>query len=155
MTLTELLIVCMVAVMVAIAAASMYVASFESWQYAGAKLALQRNADEAFVRITADIREGSEVDITKHGTEITITQFATSIGDSTVGTYTLVEDELRDIFGNTLLTGVDSLAFESQYGEKVRIALRIVDRMNTPDDPYDDVEQYLETVAVCRNAPPW
>ncbi len=154
MTLTELMIVCMVAVMVAIAAASIYVASVETWQYAGAKLALQRSADEAFVRITADIRSGSEVTITKSGTEISITQFNTSIGDSTVGTYLLVEDEVTNIFGNTILTGVDSLAFESQYGEKVRIALRLVDPMNTPENPYDDVSQYLETVAVCRNRLP-
>jgi type II secretory pathway component PulJ len=151
MTLTELMIVLMVAVLIAIAASSMYVASFETWQVAGAKLALQRSADEAFVRMTSDIRQGTEVSLTKSGTEMSIMLRGTSVGDSTVGTYTYANDELQDVFGNTVLTQIDSLEFDVENMEKVRIRVRLVDDRNTPEDPWDDVTQWMETAAVCRN----
>jgi hypothetical protein len=73
------------------------------------------------------------------------------VGDSTVGTYTYANDELQDVFGNTVLTQIDSLEFDVENMEKVRIRVRLVDDRNTPEDPWDDVTQWMETAAVCRN----
>ncbi len=153
MTVTELLIMLGVVLVVSLAAASMYVASFETWSQAGAKLALQRDADLAVCRIVDDVRSGSEVEVLGNGTILTITRQATSVGDSTVNAYAFLNGAIKDMHGNVVLDNVSTAIFESPDGERVRIGARLLDDNQSPQDYGDDSSMYIESLAVCRNLP--
>lgn len=150
MTITEVVIAGIVAVLIAFAAVSMYIGSMDTWDQAGARLALQRDADRVVEDILRDVRSGSRVTVGNGGTSVTVT-LITLLGTSTVATYQLSGTELQDGSGNTLLGSIESLVFSSADNTKLTIELRLVDDMGTSEISEDDEWIYIETAAVCRN----
>ncbi|MBD3368116.1 MAG: prepilin-type N-terminal cleavage/methylation domain-containing protein [Candidatus Eisenbacteria bacterium] len=149
-TITELLVASIIAGVILLAVMSIYLTSMQAWDRSGARLALQRRGDLAMERIVSDIRDGSRVEITNGGTTMAIYR-ATASGDSLVGNYLLVDDELKNGSGTVLAEGLTELAFTSGNGVKVRIEMSLYDNAGTPTLTTDDESIQLETVAVCRN----
>lgn len=150
MTITEVLVAGIVAALIALAAVSMYIGSMETWDQAGARLALQRDADMVVEQIQRDVRSGSRVVVGNGGTSITIT-LTTVLGTSTIGTYQLSGTQLQDGSGNVLLENIDSLSFSTSDNVTLKIQLRLEDDMGTSAVTEDDEWIYIETAAVCRN----
>jgi hypothetical protein len=97
-----------------------------------------------------DVRHGSRVEIGGGGTSMTIYR-ATVAGDSTMATYQLVGDELRNMHDVALVDRVTSLQFTSGNGFKVEVQMTLEDDLGTSAQPADDATIYVESAAVCRN----
>lgn len=150
-TLTELMVAAIIAVIVLLALIVMYITSLQAWDRSGARLALQRNAALALDRVVFDVRHGSRVEIGAGSTSLTVYRTTPAGVDSTLATYSLVGDQLRNQHGTVVLDRITSLQFTSSNGVSVDIQLSLEDDMGTPGLDTDDREIYFRSEAVCRN----
>ena len=155
MTLTEVLVTCVVVAIVALAVSAVYVATMETWLQTGSKLALQREADLVVERIAREIMSASDVTIGNGGTSIQIIRTETSVGDSTIATYSFSDGLVLDAHGNTVLDHVESIEFQTSFGQRVAVRVRLEDDMATSELGGDDTSTYIESAAVCRNWDPY
>lgn len=155
MTLTEVLVTCVVVAIVALAVSAVYVATMETWLQTGSKLALQREADILVERMAQEIMSASDVTISHGGTSIQIVRTGTSVGDSTLAAYSLSDDLVLDMHGNTVLDHVESVEFLTGFGRKVTVRVRLEDDMATSELAGDDTSTYIESAAFCRNWNPY
>jgi Tfp pilus assembly protein PilW len=149
-TLMELMIAGVVAAIVLLALITMYITSMQAWDRAGARLALQRNASMALDQVMFDVRHGSRVEVGGGGTSLTIIR-TTAAGDSTIASYQLVGDQLRNQYGVALVDRVTSLTFATPNGFKLEAAMSLVDDLGTSAQEADDATIFVESAAVCRN----
>jgi Tfp pilus assembly protein PilE len=164
MTLIELMVVGLITSIVILAIVTMYLTSMEAWSQAGARLALQQNADRVFESMVSDIRAGTQVTVTSDSLSMTIVR-TLDAGDSTVAIYTFDAGELTR--GNAdpadpsyqeavLLERITWLRFDTSYGGiKARIRMILEDDMGTSALEHDDVRVQMESAAVCRNRLEW
>jgi prepilin-type N-terminal cleavage/methylation domain-containing protein len=151
-TLVELMVATVLASIVLLAVVSIFIASMEAWERAGARLALQRNAHLAMERMAADVRAGSTVVIGADETSMSIYR-TTASGDSLISSYRLDGDELKNNHDTVLLDKLTSLRFTSSSGTRARMEMRLLDDRGTSGTDADDETLYMESVAVCRNQP--
>ncbi|MCK4408895.1 MAG: hypothetical protein KAW67_02350, partial [Candidatus Eisenbacteria sp.] len=119
-TMLELMIAGFIGAIILIAAFSMYLTSMETWDISGARLALQRNRDRAVKRIAFDIRHGDTVVVGPDSTSIAVTR--TILGTTVpLAAYALVGDQVVNMHGTILTSGVTDLQFFSSNGAKVWI----------------------------------
>lgn len=152
MTMVEVLIAGFIGAIILLAAFTMYLTSMETWDVAGARLALQRNGDRAVKRIAFDIRHGDTVIVGADSTSIAVTR---TISGATVvlATYALADDQVVNQHGTVLTSDVTDLRFFSGNGAKVWISITLADDMGTTALPFDDQRIEINSVAVCRNEP--
>lgn len=152
MTMVEVLIAGFIGAIILLAAFTMYLTSMETWDVAGARLALQRNGDRAVKRIAFDIRHGDTVIVGADSTSIAVTR---TISGATVvlATYALADDQVVNQHGTVLTSDVTDLQFYSGNGAKVWISITLADDMGTTALPFDDQRIEINSVAVCRNEP--
>jgi len=152
MTMVEVLIAGFIGAIILLAAFTMYLTSMETWDVAGARLALQRNGDRAVKRIAFDIRHGDTVIVGADSTSIAVTR---TISGATVvlATYALADDQVVNQHGTVLTSDVRDLRFFSGNGAKVWISITLADDMGTTALPFDDQRIEINSVAVCRNEP--
>jgi Tfp pilus assembly protein PilW len=152
MTMVEVLIAGFIGAIILLAAFTMYLTSMETWDVAGARLALQRNGDRAVKRIAFDIRHGDTVIVGADSTSIAVTR---TISGATVvlATYALADDQVVNQHGTVLTSDVTDLRFYSGNGAKVWISITLADDMGTTALPFDDQRIEINSVAVCRNEP--
>lgn len=149
------MVVGLIASIVILAAVTMYLTSMEAWSQAGARLALQQNADRVIETIASEIRSATSVSVTPDSLSLTILK-KVAVGDSTVGVYTYEANELKNMHDVVLLDHISWLRFDTSYGGiKARVRMTLDDDMDTPALPYDDVRIQMESAAICRNRLVW
>jgi len=153
MTLIELMIVGILAGIVGLAAVAMYIASLDTWDQSGARLAVQRDAYLATERVLFDVRRGSRVEVSGDSTAVTIIWDAVG-GDSTIAVYSLDGDELKDSQNLPFLDKIERLTFSETGSVRLRMQFRVQDDMGTPGIPEDDEGVSIDATAVCRNRAP-
>jgi hypothetical protein len=152
LTTLEVLIAGFIGAIILLAAFTMYITSLDTWDIAGARLALQRNGDRAVKQIAFDIRHGDLVSISPDSSTIYVTRTISSTLD-TLAAYSHVDDTVVNIHGTVLTGNVTDLSFYSSNGIKVWISMTLADGMGTSALPYDDQRVEINSVAVCRNEP--
>lgn len=150
LTTLEVLIAGFMGAIILLAAFSMYLTSMETWDTAGARLALQRSGDRAVRQMAFDIRHGDYVVVGADSTSIAVTR---TIGGATqtLATYAQSGRTVVNQHGTVLAENVDELRFSSGNGVKVWISMALSDDMRTTALPYDDQRVEINSVAVCRN----
>lgn len=148
-TLVELMIAGLLSAIVALAVVSMFITSLDTWDQSGARLALQREADLVVGGIVSRVRMGSRV-VVADSTSLEIYR-ATVAGDSLIGSYDLVGDQLRTGTGSVLVDKVTDLSFATPDGVRLKIRLRMEDDMGTGGLVEDDEGISIEASAFCRN----
>jgi Tfp pilus assembly protein PilV len=152
-TTMEVLIAGFIGAIILLAAFTIYLQSIESWDLAGARLALQRNGDRVVRQIAFEIRHGDAVAVGADSTSIAVTRTAGG-ATATLVSYSFDAANgrvLRD--GSTVLAeDVTSLRFRSSSnGAKVWISMTLEDDLDTDAITLDDQRVEINSVAVCRN----
>jgi hypothetical protein len=149
-TTMELMIAGFIAAIILLAAFSMYMTSVQTWDLAGARLAIQRNGDRAVKQIAFDIRHGDRCVVGPDSTSIQVTR---TVGGSTsvIAGYALSGDQVVNDHGTVLTSGVTNLRFSTSNGVKVWISMTLTDDMGTSALEYDDQRVEINSIAVCRN----
>jgi len=150
LTTMEVMIAGLIAAIILLAAFSMYLTSMETWDLAGARLALQRNGDRVVKTIASDIRHGDTCVVSADSLSISIMRTVSGT-TTTLATYALSGTEVVNDHGVVLTGDVQELRFWTQNGEKVWISLTLMDDMGTSSLPFDDQRVEINSVAICRN----
>ncbi len=152
LTLVELTVMMGVVVTVIAAGVTTYLGTTRSWEGTATLAEAQRDASLALEVMTRAVRSGTQVSIGPSGDSLAVT-FWTGSADSLVASYCRDDSGcgyLRDISGEALIAGLDSLLFTSTDGRTVNIDVVIRRDMGTAE-ARDDQAVFMSSTVTCRN----
>jgi Tfp pilus assembly protein PilW len=152
LTLVELTVMMGVVVTVLAAGITTYLGTTRSWEGTATLAEAQRDASLAMEIMTRAVRSGTQVSIGPAGDSLAVTLWTGST-DSLLATY--YHDDsgcgyLRDMSGNALVAGLDSLLFTSSDGRTVNLDV-VIRRDRGTAEPSDDQAVLMSSTVTCRN----